>query len=220
MKILTFFGIIISIISFVLFNSISPCDTLYFILMISFLLICMYSMLKEKESLFLISFFTLIYLSINMFKFRIAASTIFLITYLIGLIVSFIYGIKYILGFNYEKIIKLNMIKKPKKQEYMICKYITGLNCKVPGNCLIKKDNECYCIEIENEKENKIINDTIKIKDIKNINVISTPLVVGMNSKNRLVKPIESFRVIIKTKKEKEITFLFLKNPKKFLELE
>lgn len=237
MESITIIGIIINIMLMIISFILKP----YFIYIL--VLICLTGLfitIRKKEIvkfiitccvLFILSLYLILYLE----------NDILFFIFLIILIISIMCGYYHIFDKQHNKAnIRLNMIKEPFNKDYLVIKFIGGLDCKT-GNGIIIKENSGYKILIENERIEEF---SIPLQDIIKIEVLDKPYIyqekVLKNSElditrtymtsvpisnpdsviyGNKVKLKKSFLIHIFIKDNRKIALLSFNSPKDFLNI-
>ena len=240
MKKITLFGPIINLISLILIVLITKQLLIYHIILFILLIILFIFMLKKDEVKYLLLMFLIsynsIYLIINI-DFNILVAL-----YILGFILTSIYGYLYIFNMNNNKMrINLNKITIPNDKDYIVLKYLSGLPLNCIGNGIIYKDKDNLIIEIENDKDDKIYKKVITKSELDKITSNVKPYIVskekvlirsydhtrqyftGVAHKNpeetlytKSFKPIKSYQIEITLLNGEKILLLSFNNPEKF----
>lgn len=241
MKHITKSGIFICFISFALLPLTTEIELIQYILTLGLILWAIITLLIKKDDYHITSLFFLLFASVYIFGLYNLNSRYFIYAYIIGYALACLYCYYYVMNkINNKMNLEYNKIQLPENEEYLTCKYLTGLDFKYHGNAIITKDKDTLYIQIEHEKAKDIFKHKITTSELKSIVSTSKPYIVGNFKRlttgfdparhehrsiapdadgtlyTKDIKPIESFQIEINLLNGQTIQFLSFNNPEKF----
>ena len=241
MKYITKSGIFICFISFALLPLTTEIELIQYILTLGLIIWAIITLLIKKDDYHITSLFFLLFASVYIFGLYNINSRYFIYAYIIGYVLAFLHFYYFIMNkINNKMNLEYNKIQLPENEEYLTCKYLTGLDFKYHGNAIITKDQDTLYIQIEHEKAKDIFKHKITTSELKSIVSTSKPYIVGNFKRlttgfdparhehrsiapdadgtlyTKDIKPIESFQIEINLLNGQTIQFLSFNNPEKF----
>lgn len=241
MKYITKSGIFICLISFGMIPFTTSVGILQYFLTLGLILWSIISLLRKKDEHFITSLIFLFLASIYVFALYDLNSKYLIYAYFFGYVLICLHCYYYVMNkINNKMNLEYNKIKIPENEEYLTCKYLTGLDFKYHGNAIITKDQDTLYIQIEHEKAKDIFKHKITTSELKSIVSTSKPYIVGKFKRlttgfdparhehrsiapdadgtlyTKDIKPIESFQIEINLLNGQTIQFLSFNNPEKF----
>lgn len=233
----SFLGIILCIITYILIALSISIEPIRFIIHIFLLITELIALIRKKSAFYIISTLFLGLVSVSLFQYLDILNSQLVILYFVGYLLILIYGYNYIFKNSYNKMdLEFKKLEIPHKEDFIACKYISGLPYKYLGNAIITKDENNIYIKIESPKSEHIYEMAIGVNQLLKIESNPRPYILtedmnreGMKQKRKKiklrrtttfdkpdVKVIPSYNLTIRLKNGTIINLVSFNNPARF----